>query len=132
MTGRQTKRTCAGRPKGSKNKMTIAREAVAEILDVEDAKMLSAEVHKRGHTLLSEMERIAIDPTQPVAARIMAAKVALPFLLPRRETTVRGSTNTDNLEHLISLMRARREQLARLRLSPHEPVIHSNSGGNRL
>lgn len=73
----------AGRPKGSKNKMTIAKEAVAEILDVDDADQLHSAVHRRGHQLLAELERIALDPTQPVAARIMAAKTALPFLLPK-------------------------------------------------
>lgn len=111
------RRPGAGRPKGSKNKTTIAREAVAEILDVEDAKMLSAEVHKRGHALLSEMERIAIDPTQSVAARIMAAKVALPFLLPRREIEVRDQAETEDAGQLIGLMQARRDQLARMRQS---------------
>ena len=74
----------AGRKKGSKNKTTIAKEAVAEILDVDDADQLQAAVHKRGHQLLMELERIALDPTQPVAARIMAAKSALPFLLPKQ------------------------------------------------
>ena len=108
-------RAGSGRPKGSKNKTTIAREAVAEVLDIEDAKMLSAEVHKRGHTLLSEMERIAIDPEQPIAARIMAAKVALPFLLQRRETTERRDTNSESSEELISLLHTRRDQLARMR-----------------
>ena len=104
----------SGRPKGSKNKTTIAREAIAEILDIEDAKMLSAEVHKRGHTLLSEMERVAIDPEQPIAARIMAAKVALPFLLQRREATERRDTNAESSVDLISLIHARRDQLARM------------------
>ena len=33
--------------------------------------------------MLMEMERIALDPTQPVAARIMAARTALPFMLPK-------------------------------------------------
>ena len=113
----------AGRPKGSKNKTTIAREAVAEILDVEDAKMLSAEVHKRGHTLLSEMERIAIDPEQPIAARIMAAKVALPFLLQRREATERSDTNAESSEDLISLLQARRNQLARMRADQSDVVL---------
>ena len=108
-------RAGSGRPKGSKNKTTIAREAGAEVLDIEDAKMLSAEVHKRGHTLLSEMERIAIDPEQPIAARIMAAKVALPFLLQRRETTERRDTNSESSEELISLLHTRRDQLARMR-----------------
>ena len=67
--------------------MTIAREVVAEILDVDDARMLAEAVHKRGHALLAEMEQIACDVTQPVGARIMAAKVVLPFMLPavRRE-----------------------------------------------
>ncbi|MGE4561530.1 MAG: hypothetical protein AAEC10_01220, partial [Rhodospirillales bacterium] len=30
------------------------------------------------------LERIAFDPTQPIAARIMAAKIALPFMSPKR------------------------------------------------
>lgn len=77
------KRPGAGRPKGSKNKSTIAREAVAEVLGVGDARTLEAAVHRRGHSLLLEMERIAHDPTQPLGARIMAARTALPFLLPR-------------------------------------------------
>jgi hypothetical protein len=113
-------RAGSGRPKGSKNKTTIAREAVAEILDVEDAKMLSAEVHKRGHTLLTEMERIAIDPEQPIAARIMAAKVALPFLLQRRETTERRDTAAESSVDLIGLLQARRDQLARMRKNQPE------------
>lgn len=74
----------AGRPKGAKNKTTIAKEAVAEILDVDDADRLQSAIHKRGHQLLIELERITLDPTQPVAARIMAAKIALPFLLPKQ------------------------------------------------
>lgn len=74
----------AGRPKGSKNKTTIAKEAVAEILDLDAADQLQSAIYKRGHQLLIELERIALDPTQPVAARIMAAKTALPFLLPKQ------------------------------------------------
>jgi hypothetical protein len=60
------------------------------------------------------MERIAIDPEQPVAARIMAAKTALPFLLPRRETTERHVAASEGSEDLISLMHVRRDQLARM------------------
>ena len=72
-----------GRPKGSKNKVTIAREAVAEVLGAPSPEHIEAEIHKRGHALLTELERITLDPTQPVAARILAAKVALPFLLAK-------------------------------------------------
>jgi len=105
------RRPGAGRPKGSKNKTTIAREVVAEILDVEDAKMLASEVHKRGHTLLAEMERIVFDVTQPIGARIMAAKVALPFMLPKREVAAK----TERLdEGMIVLMQQRRTQLSEL------------------
>jgi hypothetical protein len=102
----------AGRPKGSKNKMTIAREVVAEILDVDDARMLAEAVHKRGHTLLAEMERIACDVTQPIGARIMAAKVALPFMLAKREV----APKTERLnEDMIELLQQRRIQLSELR-----------------
>lgn len=86
MVQRGGKRPGAGRPKGSKNKTTIAREAVSEVLGIDPSDTLEAAVHQRGHTLLSEMERIVLDPTQPIGARIMAARTVLPFLLPRKET----------------------------------------------
>ena len=112
-------RAGSGRPKGSKNKTTIAREAVAEILDVEDAKMLASEVHKRGHSLLAEMERIVFDVTQPIGARIMAAKVALPFMLPKREMAAK----TERLdEGMIKLLQQRRMQLSELRTVAPAPA----------
>jgi len=77
----------AGRKAGSKNKMTIAREAVAETIDAPDPNKLSAAVHLRGHAMLLELERIVLDPTQPIAARIMAARTALPFMLPKLNST---------------------------------------------
>lgn len=73
----------AGRPKGSKNKLTLAKHAVAEVLDAPADTDLTQAVHQRGHRLLNELERIALDPSQPVAARLVAAKTALPFMLPR-------------------------------------------------
>ncbi len=42
-----------GRPKGSKNKVTIAREAVAEVLGAPSPEHIEAEIHKRGHALLA-------------------------------------------------------------------------------
>lgn len=103
----------AGRPKGSKNKSTIAREALAEILDVDDPYMLAGAIHQRGHTLLAEMERIALDPTQPVGARIMAAKVALPFLLTPRKPEPKGEIGFGR--EMIEILNQRRNQLAELR-----------------
>lgn len=102
----------AGRPKGSKNKSTIAKEAVAEILNVEDADMLDAAVHKRGHQLLMELERIVMDPTQPDGARIMAARVALPFMLPRKVTL---QTDNQAASELIALLQRRRAELANMK-----------------
>jgi len=101
----------AGRPKGSKNKSTLAKEVVAEILDVEDAQLLEAAVHKRGHQLLIELERIVMDPTQPAGARIMAARVALPFMLPRKVTLHHES---DDGAELIARIQQRRMQLAKM------------------
>ncbi len=75
----------AGRKKGSKNKMTLAREAVAEIVDVPDQRSLTAHIHQRGHELIAELEEIVFDKKQPTAIRIMAARTALPFLLPKQE-----------------------------------------------
>jgi len=54
--------------KGSKNKVTVAREAIAEVLDAPAPINLSATIHQRGYTMLLEMERIVLDPTQPSAA----------------------------------------------------------------
>ena len=103
------RRPGAGRQKGSKNKMTIAREAIAEVLNVEDAMMLTSAIHHRGHKLLSEMERIAYDVTQPVGARIMAAKTILPFMLPKPEVRTQQDTRA---EEMVRILQQRRDYLA--------------------
>ena len=109
MTGNQGgARPGAGRKSGSKNKMTIAREAVAVIINADDPQKLASAIHQRGHELLSEMERIALDPTQPVAARIMAAKTALPFMLPKQ-------SEPERMGDLRSLELVRRIQIGRER-----------------
>jgi len=69
--------------KGSKNKVTVAREAIAEVLDAPAPINVTTAIHQRGYKMLLEMERIVLDPTQPAAARIMAAKVVLLFMLPK-------------------------------------------------
>ena len=69
--------------KGSKNKITVAREAIAEVLDAPAPINVTTAIHQRGYKMLLEMERIVLDPTQPAAARIMAAKVVLLFMLPK-------------------------------------------------
>ena len=99
----------AGRPKGSKNKATIAKAAVAEILNVDDADQLHSAIHRRGHKLLLELDNIALDPTQPVAARIIAAKAALPFLLPRKVEvgSACGSFSGEDLVQRLNAGRAR-------------------------
>jgi len=102
----------AGRKKGSKNKVTIAREAVAEVLGAPSPEHIEAEIHKRGHALLTELERITLDPTQPVAARILAAKVALPFLLAKPQPDKSRNTAPDDLANILN---QRRDQLARMR-----------------
>ena len=106
------KRPGAGRPKGSKNKATIARLAVAEVLDVDERQTLEAAVHKRGHSLLLEMERIAHDPTQPLGARIAAARTVLPFLLPRREAL---SEENGFSRDLIPIIQQGRERVSKMR-----------------
>jgi len=107
------KRSGSGRPKGSKNKMTIAREVVAEILDAPDPKKLSQAIHERGFTLLAEMERIALDPSQPVAARIMAAKTALPFMLPKKVEV--SGWDVERKEELIRTLNEGRERVRLMR-----------------
>ncbi len=83
--------------------------------------MLAQAVHKRGHTLLAEMEQIACDVTQPIGARTMAAKVALPFMLAKREV----APKTDRLyEDMIKLLQQRRNQLPELRTSPLASADH--------
>lgn len=107
------RRPGAGRPVGSKNRTTLARAAVAEVLDVRDADRISQEVHKRGHQLLLELERITLDPTQPIAARIMAAKVTLPFLLPKTVSPVEGST--DDQDRILRAIYSGRRRLLSLK-----------------
>lgn len=113
MAVRGGKREGAGRKRGSRNKATIARQAVAEILDINDDLTLEAVIHRRGHALLVEMERIVGDPTMPVGARIMAARTVLPFLLPRRTATPKDEDQFT--ENLVEVMRQRRNQLAEMR-----------------
>ena len=101
MAGVGGKREGAGRKKGSKNKVTVAREAIAEVLDAPDPMKLAAAIHQRGYKMLLEMERIVLDPTQPVAARIMAAKVVLPFMLPKlQEPRTAPQVNDDLVRRL--------------------------------
>ena len=103
------KREGAGRRKGSKNKVTVAREAIAEVLDAPDPMNLTSAIHERGYQMLLEMERIVLDPTQPVAARIMAAKTVLPFLLPKLTVPeTRGPAHED----LVKALHKGRERVA--------------------
>ena len=113
MSNRGGYRPGSGRRKGSKNKTTIAREAVGEFLGVDDSETLESAIHRRGHSLLLEMERIAHDPTQPVAARIMAARTALPFLLARR-TEPRQPDGGSATDEIVRRLQGARERLAQL------------------
>jgi hypothetical protein len=101
------KREGAGRKKGSKNKVTVAREAIAEVLDAPDPMKLAAAIHQRGYQMLLEMERIVLDPTQPVAARIMAAKVVLPFMLPKPQEPRAAPHDNDEIVRRLQEGRAR-------------------------
>lgn len=113
--GRGGKRDGAGRKQGSKNKTTIAREVVAEVINADDPKKLTEAVHARGHQMLVELERIVLDHTQPVAARIMAAKTALPFMLPKK---VDHEAKQDVLgDELVARIYAGRDRIHR---SKHE------------
>lgn len=107
------RREGAGRKPGSKNKKTIAKEAVADVVEVDNPHRLEQAIHERGHRLLVEMEKIALDPTQPVAARIMAAKVAMPFLLPKQAEpqAAIGMTHSE----LVERINRGREMAAQLR-----------------
>ena len=103
------RREGAGRKKGSKNKTTIAREAIAEIIDAPDPMKLASAIHERGHKLLAELERITLDPTQPVAATIMAARTALPFMLPKLPEPKNDGVDHDGLAECIREGRKRAE-----------------------
>jgi hypothetical protein len=114
------RRSGAGRPKGSKNKATLARQSVAEILDIDVSETLDSAIHKRGHTLLIEMERIAIDPTQPIAARVMAARVALPFLLHRSENS---RDNAVASEAILARLEAGRNRVAEAHRADRQRLV---------
>jgi hypothetical protein len=115
------KREGAGRKKGSKNKVTVAREAIAEVLDAPDPMKLTAAIHQRGYKMLLEMERIVLDPTQPVAARIMAAKVALPFMLTKPQEPRIAPQDNDGMVRRLQEGRAR-VAAARHRVKRLEPA----------
>jgi hypothetical protein len=125
MVGHGGKRPGAGRPKGSKNKTTVAREAVAEVLGVDDTATLDAAIHQRGHALLQELERIVLDPTFSPSERIVAAKVALPFLLPKMDVVAQGAEEAEQADDFIELIRQRRQQVAAMR---ERCLIASNAG----
>ena len=112
MSNRGGYRPGAGRRPGSLNKTTIALQSAAEVLDLDDSENLEAAIHRRGHSLLQAMERIAHDPTQPVAARIMATKTVLPFLLPKRcePSTPTGMSS----EELVRRLHEGRDRVARM------------------
>ena len=102
------KREGAGRKKGSKNKTTIAREVIGEIINAPNPMKLASAIHQRGHAMLLELERIVLDPTQPIAARIMAARTALPFMLPKL-----SEPNFEHNDHddLVRRLHAGRDRL---------------------
>jgi len=79
---------------------------------VASAEHLEAEIHKRGHALLTELERITLDVRQPVAARILAAKVALPFLLPKPQA---DKSQYDAPDDLANILNQRRDKLAAMK-----------------
>ncbi len=114
------KREGAGRKKGSKNKTTIAREVIGEIIDAPDAMKLASAIHQRGHAMLLELERIVLDPTQPVAARIMAARTALPFMLPKLPELKFERGNPDDLVRRLQAGRDRlsADTIEQARLAP--------------
>ena len=70
--------------------------------------------------MLLEMERIVLDPTQPVAARIMAAKVVLSFMLPKlSEPRTAPQVNDDLVRRLQEgRVRSRAAQQTVERLEP--------------
>mgnify|MGYP005657184071 FL=1 len=115
------KREGAGRKKGSKNKVTVAREAIAVVLDAPDPMKLTAAIHQRGYQMLLEMERIVLDPTQPLAARIMAAKVALPFMLTKPQEPRIATQGNDEITRRLQEGRAR-VAAARHRVKRLEPA----------
>jgi len=57
--------------------------------------------------MLLEMERIVLDPTQPVAARIMAAKVVLPFMLAKLQEPRTAPQVNDQISRILQEGRAR-------------------------
>ena len=70
--------------------------------------------------MLLEMERIVLDPTQPVAARIMAAKVVLPFMLPKLSEPRTAPLNSEEFVRRLQegRVRSRAAQQTVERLEP--------------
>ncbi len=127
------KRDGAGRRKGSKNKATVAREAIAEVLEAPDPMNLTAAIHELGYKLLLlEMEQIVLNPSQPVAARIMAAKTVLPFMLPKLSDTNHGGTINEEVERLLKLERKKFQHFNINFVSAKELPDQTSSNGEAL
>ena len=62
---------------------------------------------------LGTLEQIILDPTQAVAARIMAVKVVLPFMLPKLQEPRTASQDNDEIVRCIQEGSARARAVQR-------------------
>jgi hypothetical protein len=79
---------------------------------------LASAIHQRGHAMLLELERIVLDPTQPIAARIMAARTSLPFMLPKLPEP---KSNINDPDDLVRRLQAGRDKYIAF-ANEHEPL----------
>ena len=73
--------------------------------------------------MLLELERIVLDRSHPLAARIMAARTALPFMLPKRLEPNNNGVDHDKLIGRIQEGRKRAELAHKRNLSEAMPPL---------
>lgn len=91
-----------GRPKGAKNKLTIAKEEAAEKAAKTIAKAIPGAFQGNSHAYLMSIYK---DPKQATPVRIDAAKAALPFEKPRlaavEHTGAEGGPIQSEVKHTL-------------------------------
>lgn len=93
------KRPGAGRPKNSKNKRTVEREAAVQQAAAAISETIPGAFEGDAHAFLMLVYK---DPAQPCAIRIDAAKAALKVEKPALQSVAAKTELTGNLEVTIS------------------------------
>jgi ribosome-binding protein aMBF1 (putative translation factor) len=111
----------AGRPRGSRNKETIARDALLAAAAAGDA----STPKQRADRLLSVLEAVALGEAFEVSTRIAAAKAALPYWQPRLTENAHSLNVTEGLADRVRRARER----SGMNVAPVATAVGANKSG---